>query len=237
MPNYIDTIYNENTRPHTKYPFQLSQYLFQRFNMKQGDKLLDVGCGRGDFLKGFKDLGLEVMGIDQEKSSSDILEGIEVGIVNIEKDSFPFNGETFDFVFSKSVIEHLWNPEHFIKECCRVLKPGGKIIIMTPDWQSQMYIFYDDYTHRHPYISTGLENLLKIHGFQGASAKTFYQLPILWKYPWLKIFSKCLQVLGPVKKIYKNKFIRWSRELMILGSGKKVEKTTINNQKYEPKNQ
>lgn len=221
MANYLNVVYNQNVRPFTKYPSQLVSHLFNRFNMKKSDTLLDVGCGRGDFTKGFKDLGLEVSGIDFQKSDLEMLNNIKVQYANIEKESFPFENEMFDFVFSKSVIEHLWNPEHFIKECCRVLKKDGRIIIMTPDWQSQRLIFYDDYTHRHPYTPTALKDLLKIYGFKEVSAEIFYQLPVLWKHPRLKIFSKFLQLFGPVKRIYKNKFIRWSRELMVLGTGKK----------------
>ncbi|MDO8743416.1 MAG: class I SAM-dependent methyltransferase [Candidatus Azambacteria bacterium] len=219
MPSYLDIVYNENTRPYTKYPSQLGEYLFSRFRMEKGDKLLDVGCGRGDFAKGFKDAGLEVFGLDREKGNSEILKGIEVKTGDIKNDPFPFEGETFDFVFSKSVIEHLLEPDNFMKECRRVLKPGGRIIIMAPDWHSQRYIFYDDYTHRHPYTAAGLKDLLNIYGFKEVGVEIFYQLPILWKYPWLKIFSRILQLSGPIKKIHKNKFIRWSKELMILGVG------------------
>lgn len=221
MADYLKVIYNENIRPYTKYPSQLCNYLFQRFDMKKGDKLLDVGCGRGDFSKGFKDLGLEVFGLDIGKSQSEMLKDIEVRYINIENDRFPFNDETFDIIFSKSAIEHLRSLDNFIKENYRVLKPGGTVIVMTPDWQSQMCIFYNDYTHVHPYTCEALKNLLKIYGFREAKAELFYQLPVLWKYPWLKIFSKSLQLLGPVKKIYKNKFIRWSKELMVLGTGVK----------------
>lgn len=218
---YLNVVYNEKDKPYTEYPFQLCQYLFQRFNMEKGEKLLDIGCGRGDFSKGFKGAGLEVSCMDLEESNSEILKGLEVKKLNFESDNFPFNNETFDIVFSKSVIEHLKNPENFIKESRRVLKPGGKIIIMTPDWQSSYLIFYNDYTHFHPYTELGIEDLLKIYGFKEIKTEKFYQLPILWKYPWLKIFSRILQFLGPVKRIYKNKFIRWSRELMILGYGEK----------------
>ncbi len=219
MSGYIKTIYNERERPYTDYPYKLCKYLFERYNMKVGDKLLDVGCGRGDFTKGFKDLKLEIFGLDWEKSHSEILKDIEIKLANIEKGPFPFNDETFDFVFSKSVIEHLWSPEHFIKECQRVLKPGGTIIIMTPDWHSVKHVFYDDYTHHHPYTAKSISDLLKIHNFKNVKSELFYQLPVLWKYPCLKIFSKILQLLGPVRRTYKNKFIRWSRELMILGTG------------------
>jgi len=219
MSSYLNVVYNKKTRPYSKYPSQLSAYLFSRFKMKQGNKVLDVGCGRGDFSKGFKDLGMEVFGIDYEKSNSEMLKEIKVKVINFENNPFPFDSETFDFVFSKSVIEHLWTPDNFIRETYRVLKPGGKIIIMTPDWQSQRHIFYDDFTHVHPYTQISVKDMLKIYNFQDVKSEIFYQLPILWKHPWLKIFSKCLQIFGPVKRIHKNKFIRWSRELMVLGTG------------------
>jgi len=218
MTNYLKVVYNENIRPYTKYSSQLCNYLFQRFNMKKGDKLLDAGCGRGDFIKEFRNLGLEVFGIDQERGDSEILKQIEVKLIDIENNPFPFSDGIFDFVFSKSVIEHLWNPENFMSENYRILKPGGRIIIMTPDWRSQRHIFYDDFTHVHPYTQLSLKDMLKIYNFQDVESEMFYQLPILWRHPWLKLFSKCLQIFGPVKKIYKNKFIRWSRELMVLGS-------------------
>jgi len=219
MTSYLKVIYNKKTKPYTDYPHQLCWYLFNRFNMKRGDRLLDLGCGRGDFAKGFKDLGMEVSGIDCEKGDSEILKDIEVKIIDVEKDVFPFNSGLFDFVFSKSVIEHLWDPKNFMSENYRILKPGGRIVVMTPDWQSQRCIFYNDYTHRRPYTQMSLRDLLKIHGFKEVSSEIFYQLPVLWKYPWLKIFSKFLQIFGPVKKIHKNKFFRWSRELMVLGTG------------------
>jgi len=55
----------------------------------------------------------------------------------------------------------------------------------------------------------------------------FYQLPALWRYPGLKIFSKLLQIIlstPNARKLTKTsgiKFFRWSVELMVLGSGVK----------------
>jgi len=223
MRSYIDFIYDEKVRPPTEYTLQLCKYLFNRFKMKRGDKLLDVGCGRGDFLKGFEDLGLDVYGLDNEKSHSRMLKDIEVRYANIESEPFPFENQMFDVVFSKSLIEHLFNPENFMRECERVLKPAGRVIIMTPDWISQMKTFFDDYTHRQPYTVTAVKDILNIFGFKEVTSEVFYQLPILWRYPLLKILSSILRLFVPVTTKSRIKFVRWSVELMILGTGIKNE--------------
>lgn len=217
--NYIETIYDEKIRPHTSYPAQLCKYLFDRFEMKKGRILLDVGCGRGDFLEGFKHTGLDVYGLDYEKCRSHLT--FEVQYANIETERFPFNDQMFDVVFSKSLIEHLFNPENFMRECYRVLKPGGRIIIMTPDWISQQKIFFDDYTHRQPYTVTAVRDILHIFGFKEIISEHFYQLPILWRHPSLKILSYFLRLFVPVTIKSKIKFIRWSIERMVLGMGVK----------------
>lgn len=219
MRSYIDVVYDEKVRPYTRYPLQLCNYLFQRFNMKKGDELLDVGCGRGDFLRGFKDLGLVAQGLDIEKSHSPILEDIELRCANFESEPFPFDSDMFDVVFSKSVIEHLFNPENFMRESYRVLKPGGRIILMTPDWISQMKIFFDDHTHRQPYTVASVKDILNIFGFREVSSVIFYQLPLLWRYPFLKILSRILRLFVPVTTKSRIKFVRWSVELMIQGTG------------------
>ena len=222
MAKYLDIVYNQAQRPYTDYPSQLCRHLAEKFGMQKGQRLLDIGCGRGDFTRGFKDSGLEVAGIDREKGDSAMLQGIDVRInQDLEHDPFPFPDESFDIVFSKSVIEHIWQPSHFMQETRRVLKLGGRIVAMVPDWHSQMFIFYDDPTHVHPYTASGLQDLLAMHGFSNVEAELFYQLPVLWKYPALKILSRSLQLFGPVKKIEQNKFIRWSRELMILANATK----------------
>jgi len=186
--------------------------------MKKGDRILDVGCGRGDFTEGFKELGMSVYAIDAEKSIHNT-STISVNIVDVEKEVFPFADSYFDFTFSKSVVEHIWDPEHFIKEQLRTLKTGGKLICLTPDWISQLYIFYNDHTHKRPYTTEGMKDLLKIMGLKDVESQLFYQLPYVWKYPRLGFLSRMLGILGPVRKLYKNKFIRWSRERMILATG------------------
>ncbi|MDO8486238.1 MAG: methyltransferase domain-containing protein, partial [Candidatus Staskawiczbacteria bacterium] len=91
MNNYLGVRYNKNTKPYTAYPLRMCRYLFKRFGMKKGDKLLDIGCGRGDFTRAFKDLSLEVVGVDREKGDTELLKGIDIRIQNdLENDRFPF---------------------------------------------------------------------------------------------------------------------------------------------------
>lgn len=219
IPGYIDTVYDRRIRPQTSYPFQLADYLFHRFGMKRGDRLLDIGCGAGDMVRAFGSLGLWASGLDREKSK--MHSDIPVKYADIENEPFPFGDKVFDVVFSKSLIEHLFDPANFMKECFRILKPGGRIILMTPDWNSQAKIFFDDYTHRQPYTVTAIGDILKIFGFQRVSSEVFYQLPILWRHPALKVVSQILRLCMPVTMKAQIKFVRWSVELMILGTGVK----------------
>lgn len=221
MKNYLQVYYNEQSKPYTSYPFKLCQYLVDRFAIDRSGNMIDVGCGRGEFLQGFKQLGLTVNGLDIDKFQGKILDNFEIRKANLEFDRFPYDDQIFDLVFSKSVVEHLHNPENFIKECQRILKPGGRIIIMTPDWQSQRYVFYSDHTHVQPYVELGLARLLDMYGFRHINTELFYQLPWVWHRSWLKIFLQPLRFVFPVKKGQGNSLWRWSRELMLLGTAVK----------------
>lgn len=216
--NYIDNIYDKKIRPITAYPKQLVKYLYDKYSMKPGQKILDIGCGRGEITKEFSNLKLKIEAVDKDKSKE---HDFKIKYLDVEKDKFTYKNNTFDIVFSKSVLEHLSDPTNFMKEIYRILKPGGLVILMTPDWVSQMKIFFNDYTHKQPYTKYGLYDLLKIFNFKNIKTDLFYQLPILWKYPVLKIVSSIIRFLLPANDNIKNKFVRWSSELMILGSGNK----------------
>jgi SAM-dependent methyltransferase len=220
MANYIDTTYGQSVKPKTNYPHELSAYLFKRFKMEPGQTIIDVGSGRGDYLKEFKVLGLKAIGLDHGRSEIENLD-LDIRKVDFEKDKFPLPDSSVDIIFCKSVVEHLQSPENLMREARRVLKSGGIFIIMTPDWQSQMHIFYYNYTHVQPYVAAGVAGLLELFDFTEIEAELFYQLPLVWRAPWLKILLKPLRWLWPVKRINKSNFFRWSRELMILGKGVK----------------
>lgn len=219
--DYVATLYNEEERPKTTYPLLCTRYLVDRFLILPNSLLLDIGCGRGDFARGFLECGLRVEGVDisvfsiKENTNS----GVTIKKANVFESRWPFPDNYADVIFSKSVIEHIHNPEIFMNETYRVLKPGGRIITMTPDWETCHTSFYNDFSHVQPYTVRGLRDLLRMSNFHDVITEQFYQLPIIWQYPMLKIVSSVLRrVLTPDPSI-NNKFIRWSLELMCLGTG------------------
>ena len=144
--NYLSVVYDEESRPYGDYPEQLCSYLFQSFDFKKGMKMLEPGCGRGEFLNNFKNLGLDVVGVDISPEAIEFENGFEVKLCDIEKEKLPFDDNSIDIIYSKSFIEHLHYPERYLEEAYRVLKPNGIFLTLTPDWQSYYKIFFDDFT-------------------------------------------------------------------------------------------
>ena len=217
MNNYLKVIYDEESHPYTTYPMELCTHLFKKYKMKKGMRLLEPGCGRGEFLLNFKNLGMEVFGLDLSEEAQSFSKDIELSICNLECDDIPYPDNYFDIIYSKSFLEHLRSPDNYLKECYRVLKPGGTLLTLVPDWESNYKIYFDDYTHVSPYTSMGLKDAYKIFGYTEIKVIKFRQLPIVWKYPFLNYVSAFISPFVPVRT--KNKFLRWSRELMLVASG------------------
>jgi len=218
MTDYLKVIYDEGSHPYTEYPAKLCSYLFQAFGMKPGMKFLETGCGRGEFLQHFHKLGLDCHGIDRSPEAAGFLAGagILVGVCDVEKDRLPFADNTFDIIYNKSFLEHLRNPDVFLKEARRILKPGGLLLCLVPDWEANFKIYFDDFTHRTPFTDVSLRDIFKICDFERISVCKFRQLPVVWRYPMLNYFCAAISPFVPVRA--KNKFLRWSRELMLVGS-------------------
>jgi hypothetical protein len=103
----------------------------------------------------------------------------------------------------------------------RVLKPGGIIITLTPAWEYVYKMFFDDWTHRTPFTKISLRNILRMHDFQDVQSEYFYQLPIVWKNPWLKPLSQLIGRVTPWSMGNSIKHVRFSKEVMLLSSAVK----------------
>jgi len=103
----------------------------------QRGRLLDVGCGSGQYLSIMKSLGWDVKGTEVDQNAAAIARneyGLDVFVGNLEDAHFP--SESFNIITLIHVIEHLYDPIHLLIECRRILKPGGKLILTTPNIES-----------------------------------------------------------------------------------------------------
>jgi SAM-dependent methyltransferase len=99
-----------------------------------GARALDVGCGSGRWSRWMRDRGAHVTGIDPTAAMLETAERLSPGVEfrRMSATDLDFPAETFDFVLSVTVIQHL-HPEEQVKavaSMCRVLKPGGRLFLL-----------------------------------------------------------------------------------------------------------
>ena len=188
-------------------------------------KLIDVACGTGDigklFLDSVKYKG-KVFNIDPNKKmikegekKFKYLKNISWKLGSAEK--LDFKNNYFDYYTISFGLRNTKNINHSIKEAYRVLKPDGIILTLVPDWEANYKTYFDDFTHRTPFTRVALKDAYKMYGFQEVSVFKFRQLPIVWKYPIINYFCAFISPLIPVRT--QQKFLRWSRELLLIGYG------------------
>jgi 2-polyprenyl-3-methyl-5-hydroxy-6-metoxy-1,4-benzoquinol methylase len=139
-------------------------------------RLLDVGCGSGEWLVTMCELGWRVEGIDFDEDAVGVAKqkGLDVRCGTLEQQNFPDG--IFDAVTLNHVIEHLPDPKRTILECARILKPDGKLVIFTPNSSSLGHkVFQQNWRGleppRHLYLFSmqSLRSLLERNGFKNIS--------------------------------------------------------------------
>jgi ubiquinone/menaquinone biosynthesis C-methylase UbiE len=102
-----------------------------------GEVMIDIGCGDGTITKQLaKSIGAkEVWGVDISERSLAMArsKGIKTLKLDVNHEMLPFPDNTVDVVTGIEIIEHLINPDNFLKEAYRVLKDNGYLILSTPN--------------------------------------------------------------------------------------------------------
>jgi O-antigen chain-terminating methyltransferase len=134
--------------------------------------VLDLGCGRGEFLELLHDAGIEARGVDNNKEM--LAASRERGLDVDEADIFSYlrdlPGESQGGIFAAQVIEHL-PPKHLrtmLASCHHGLRKGGRLVVETVNPKSLMALldFYKDLTHQKPLLPETLDFLLRACGFR-----------------------------------------------------------------------
>lgn len=113
--------------------------IFENLNLFGNEKILEIGCGRGFYLKTLIDVlpDLGITGIDLNKKylsvAKKFIDNEEVKLINADATNLPLKNETFDRIIATEILEHIPDDQKAISEMFRVLKPGGIAMITVPN--------------------------------------------------------------------------------------------------------
>lgn len=120
------------------------------FSGYQFDRILDVGCGDGNFCVSLKKAckAKEVYGIEISPKAVEMAKknGVKAFQLDMDKEDFPFEDNYFDAVFAGEIIEHLYDPDHLLEEVNRVVRPGTNLFVLTTPnlacWQNRVSLLF-----------------------------------------------------------------------------------------------
>lgn len=170
------------------------------------ERVLDIGCGTGSFLRGGMAREVEVIGIDIDIGALDHANSFgDVALVDLQNGTLPFADASFDGVVAKDVLEHLCRPESVVSELHRVLRPGGRAVVSVP--MAKPKVVWQDYTHIRGFTENAVRMMLSDQGFSiesvdpmggvpgaGRFGLTQY-LPRLLRIPWFRCFAVSHEVV------------------------------------------
>ncbi len=167
--------------------------------IRDGMRVLDVGCGNGYLASKFIERGCRVVGLDLSE------QGISIARMAHPKGRFEvfaadmrvlqnLGEEPFDLVISTEVVEHLMQPREYAAGCFAALKPGGKFVCSTPFhgyWKNLALALTNKFDfHANPLWDGGhiklwsrktLSALLTEMGFVDLQFRGAGRVPYLWK--------------------------------------------------------
>lgn len=172
--------------------YRVMTYLSKLFFPKKDSNIVDIGAGWGHCLIPLKSLGYKNLNaIDIDQSASKVFKNSNINFIkaDMESDKLPFEDSTIDVVLSFYVVAHLNDPTNYLSEISRILKPGGLIMIVTPDWRKQYKTFWRDHTHVHPYDKVGMQRLLRCFKFDIILVRSFGVIRGIGRLKLWKLFN------------------------------------------------
>ncbi|MFC7697331.1 class I SAM-dependent methyltransferase [Bradyrhizobium sp. GCM10028915] len=190
--DFYDEKYFKRQAPHGKIQGQANLFKFEQF-IAPDAKVLDFGCGGGFLLNAITaadKIGIEInpMAVASAKS---------LGVEKVYPDTSLVETGWADVIVSNHALEHVEEPSRVLREFQRILRPGGKLIIVTPyDSVSMRFREKDPDFHLHGWSPSNIGNLAKATGFRVIEAKElFHRWPPLWSVIWTKLGPGAFHVI------------------------------------------
>jgi len=157
---------------------------FERIsNKKSGLKILNVGCATGRSTEYLSQYG-EVTSIEYNEDCCKFLrEELKMPVINASATDLPLESESYDWVCSLDVVEHIEDHEKAVQEMARVLKPGGHIFLTVPAFMD-LWSKHDLINHHfRRYKMDELTSLFKPELNGNIIYKTYFNsilFPLIW---------------------------------------------------------
>lgn len=150
-----------------------SQELKLANRFRKLNRLLDIGAGAGLFLVTARDAGWQVDGVEiSEYGPRYAQEQFGIGVVHGTLETAAFPADSFDVVFLQDTIEHVSEPVGLMCEVSRVLRPGGAVILSTPNYGGivrrtlgSQWALVSPAEHVHLFTLRGVLRLFECSGF------------------------------------------------------------------------
>lgn len=138
-----------------------------------GGRALDVGCGNGRFLHTLQTLGWHCEGVEFNQVAVQTCRARGLTVHHGDLESARLDDGSFDLITVRHVIEHLPDPDSFMREASRILRNGGRLLIATPNsealgrrWFGKHWFANDIPRHLILFSTSNLDMLAARHGFR-----------------------------------------------------------------------
>lgn len=163
MNNYFQTQFTFDPRRNAVWK-EVCRFLQKRY-IPMESRILDLGAGYGDFINNIH--GSEKHALDIESNISKCVRKNVFTHVRSCTAMDNFSESFFGIIFASNVFEHLTREQLLttLDELRRILRSGGKLLIIQPNFKYCCKDYFDDYTHLQIFTHIGLCNLLVAAGF------------------------------------------------------------------------
>lgn len=164
-----------------------------------GERALDIGCGPGLTTEALAhavgdrgsvlgvDIAPAMLGIAQRRCAA--FPSVSFGMADVTR--LPYADGSFDVALASQVYEYVDDIDHALRELARVIRPGGRVVLVDTDWESAVWASHDDARMRrvletwnehipHPQLPRTLKRRLQQAGFSAVTVEVVPLLNLRW---------------------------------------------------------